>query len=193
MSEIPAGMMGTLELLELVRDPNIKLIENLCDRELNNPEGSGFDVRVGQVHMLEGEGGYTEADTSEKEMRKTPPTRLVAEVGKDNQFVLGPNQYVLITLMESLNLPDNINVIPVPRSTLLRSGVGMKFGTISPGYKGPLTFGLYNYNSARNFTFELGARLAHLYFFRTGTNVRSYSGQWQHGRVSTQGESEKQV
>ncbi len=40
-------MIGTKELLKLVKKK--KLVENLCDRELQNPEGTGFDLRI--VHL----------------------------------------------------------------------------------------------------------------------------------------------
>ena len=29
-------------------------VKNLCERELNNPEGAGFDIRVREVYKLEG-------------------------------------------------------------------------------------------------------------------------------------------
>ena len=45
-------IIGTKRLLELVKDPCIRLVEGLCERELANPEGEGFDLRVGEVYYL---------------------------------------------------------------------------------------------------------------------------------------------
>ncbi len=42
--------ISAVRILELNDEHN--LIENLSERELNNPEGSGFDLRVGQVHKM---------------------------------------------------------------------------------------------------------------------------------------------
>jgi len=47
-------MIGTKELLKLVKEK--KLVENLSERELENPEGAGFDLRAGEIFRIkEGE------------------------------------------------------------------------------------------------------------------------------------------
>ncbi len=46
-------MIGTKELLRLVKECN--LVEGLCERELNNPEGAGFDLRVERYFRLKKE------------------------------------------------------------------------------------------------------------------------------------------
>jgi len=178
-------MIGTKELLKLV--DSIKLVENLSERELTNPEGSGFDLRVGEVHKIkEGEAFLGVTD------RFTPETEVLAKHPENKEFTLKPGEYVLVTTMEKVNLPFNINGIWVPRSTLQRSGLILRTASTAPGYQGKLTFGLLNAGKS-NFRFELGARIAHGYFFYTGENVSTYRGQWQGGRVSTQGKTEKQV
>ena len=45
-------VLGPSELLKLVK--KIKLVENLSERELNNPEGAGFDLRLGEVYKITG-------------------------------------------------------------------------------------------------------------------------------------------
>ena len=40
-------ILGPAKLLELVHKK--KLVEGLSDRELTNPEGAGFDLRLGVV------------------------------------------------------------------------------------------------------------------------------------------------
>ena len=56
-------ILGIKKLHELVKE--IKLVENLCQREMNNPEGAGFDLRLGEIYELEGDGflGVEERDT----------------------------------------------------------------------------------------------------------------------------------
>ena len=60
-------ILGVDKLLELVEEK--KLVENLCDRELNNPEGTGFDLRVGEFFKIKGKGflGETERKTCDIE------------------------------------------------------------------------------------------------------------------------------
>ena len=172
-------MIGTKELLKLVREN--KLVENLSERELENPEGAGFDLRVGEVFIIkEGESFLGEIE------RSTPDVETVAKYGENKDFILKPGEFILVKTMEKVNLPDNIAAIFRPRSTLQRSGVTLSTSTGNPGYKGELTFGMCNLGK-NDFKFELGARFVHILFFNTSENHSNYRGQWQHGRVSTEG------
>ena len=178
-------MIGTKELLELVKEKN--LVENLCERELENPEGAGFDLRIGEAFILEG----GEAFLGEFD-RHTPRAGSIAKYGKQKDIVLKPGDFILAQTLERVNLPNDVAAIFRPRSTLLRCGITLMTATASPGYCGELTFGMKNIGK-NDFRLEMGARIAHILFFRTSNNVSSYRGQWQGGRVSTQGESETQV
>lgn len=178
-------MMGTKELLELVE--KIKLVENLSERELKNPEGAGFDLRVGEVYQLKG--GEAFIGITE---RSTPETELVAQCGREKEYVLKPGEYVLVKTVEKVNLPQDLAAHVYPRTTLHRSGVLLRTAPVSPGYCGELTFGMYNIGPLA-VRFELGARLFHIQFSPTGENVSVYRGQWQGGRVSTEGKKEMQV
>ena len=178
-------MIGTKQLLELVREK--KLVENLCSRELENPEGTGFDLRVGEVFRIKDGEAYLG-----EEQRKTPETESIAKHGKDKHITLKPGDFVLVKTIEKVNLPSDIAAIFRPRSTLQRCGVGLFTATASPGYSGELTFGMSNLGK-NNFNLELGARIVHIIFFNTGENISSYRGQWQNGRVSTEGKAETQV
>jgi deoxycytidine triphosphate deaminase len=163
-----------------------KLVENLCERELENPEGAGFDLRAGEFFRIkEGEAFLG------VEGRKTQETESVAKMGKDRAFTLKAGDFVLVKTMEKVNLPKDIAGIFRPRSTLQRCGVGLFTATASPGYSGELVFGMHNFGKS-DFTMELGARFCHMLFFNTSDNMSEYRGQWQNGRVSCT-EIEKQV
>ena len=178
-------MIGTKELLKLVKEK--KLVENLSERELENPEGAGFDLRAGEIFRIkEGESflGATERFTQDLES--------IAKYGNEKEITLKPGEYILVKTMEKVNLPEDIVAIFRPRSTLQRSGIGLFTATANPGYRGELTFGMCNLGKS-NFRLEMGARFVHILFFSTTENVSAYRGQWQGGRVSTQGEKETQV
>jgi len=52
-------ILGVDRLLELVKTE--KLVENLSERELTNPEGAGFDLRLGEIYELKGNSlGHTQ-------------------------------------------------------------------------------------------------------------------------------------
>jgi len=178
-------MIGTVELLKLVKEE--KLVEGLCERELQNPEGAGFDLRVGEAFIMKD--GETFLGETE---RHTPETQSVAKYGTEKSVVLKPRDFLLVKTIEKTNLPFDIAALIRPRSTLQRCGIGLFTAPISPGYSGELTFGMCNLGK-NDFRLEMGARIAHVLFFRTGKNFSSYRGQWQGGRVSTEGKKEKQV
>ena len=46
-------VLGPQLLLQLVKEK--KLVEGLSERELTNPEGAGFDLRLGGVYKNSGE------------------------------------------------------------------------------------------------------------------------------------------
>ncbi len=178
-------IFGIKKLLGLVKTK--KLVENLSERELKNPEGAGFDLRIGELYTLKGRGflGIKE--------RKTPEIKLVSKYYKKNpkKVILQPKTYYLMKTIEKLNMPNNLLALFTPRSTLYRSGVYIFGGQTAPGYKGELTTGIYNFR-AEPFELEMGSRILHLMFFeiRGGTNL--YRGQWQGGRITTR-KKEKQI
>ena len=178
-------VLGIKELQKLVKSKN--LVENLSERELMNPEGAGFDLRIGELYQAEGKGflGIQE--------RETPEIKLIAKYNekKPEKVFLEPKTYYLMKTIEKINLPDNLLALFTPRSTLYRSGVYIFGGQIAPGYQGGLTMGIYNFR-AEPFELEMGARVLHIMFFEVKGKSNLYRGQWQGGRVTTD-KKEKQV
>ncbi|MDP2663839.1 MAG: hypothetical protein Q8P08_00055 [bacterium] len=179
------SILAVNELLKLVKEK--KLVENLSKRELENPEGAGFDLRIGELYNLEGKGflGIEE--------RNTPDIKPLAkfEMGKNNKVQLQPKTYYLMKTVEKINLPENILALFTPRSTLYRSGVYIFGGQSAPGYQGELTMGIYNFRD-EGFELEMGSRVLHIMFFEVKGKSNLYRGQWQGGRVATD-KKEKQV
>lgn len=177
------AVLGVDLLLDLVKDQ--KLVSNLAQRELTNPEGAGFDIRVGEVYRVIGESflGVTE--------RHTPESVKIAEIGKDKDFTLNPGDYVLVKTMEDFNVPSDLTMHTFPRSTLHRSGILLLATQTAPGYNGPLVFGLKNLGDC-TVRIELGARIAHVQFLQVAGKANDYRGQWKGGRV-THTKTETQV
>ena len=176
-------LIGIKDLLNLVKEK--KLVENLSERELENPEGSGFDLRMGEVYELEGDGflGVEERDT--------PKINLVAKndyeiTENENFFIFEPGKYYLIKTLEKVNLPITLSGIIFPRTTLFRSGLGLFNGIVQPGYSGELTFGICNLGKS-NIKVSFGARVVHITFHEVLGEGKQYRGQWQGGRVATEG------
>lgn len=178
-------IIGPKKLLKLVKE--IQLVEDLAERELTNPEGAGFDLRLGEVHEIFGK-AFLGVDE-----RLTPNIKTVArhDIKKKNKVVIKPGDFYLVSTVEKVNLPKNITANFKPRTTTFRSGLFLRTGNVAPGYHGKLTFGLKN-EGPITVTLEMGARIVHAQFYWVDGGGSMYRGQWQGGRVTTK-KREKQV
>jgi deoxycytidine triphosphate deaminase len=171
------------KLLQLVKTK--KLVEGLSDRELTNPEGAGFDLRLGEVYKISGKAFLGETH------RQTADITLVAAFGKQKSVKIKPGDFFLVKTVEKINLPLNLSAVILPRTTTFRSGLFLRTGPVQPGYEGELTFGLKNEGPIM-VEIEMGARFAHILFHEIKGVGSKYRGQWQGGRVSAT-KKEKQV
>jgi len=191
-------ILSAVKVLELNKKYN--LVENLSERELNNPEGIELELRVGTVEKIVSE-SFLGVDK-----RSSPETRLIGDINKDGKkkILMNPGDYFLVGTIEKINCPDKkikydknfpeAYLMPTisPRTSLQRCGISLHCTTTNPGYSGSLVFGLKN-NNNYNFYFELGARMFKIYFEPIlGDIRRTYSGQHQGGRTTSQGKVEKQ-
>src|SRR3989344_8589715 len=104
-------ILGPKKLLQLVKTK--KLVEGLSERELTNPEGAGFDLRLDEVYKISGT-AYLGI-----EKRKTPEIKLVAKYQKNKKqsVKLKPGDFYLVKTIESFNIPQNLTVNFKPRTT----------------------------------------------------------------------------
>lgn len=83
-------VLGPKQLLKLVKE--IKLVENLSERELTNPEGAGFDLRLGEAYKITGKKaflGVTERHTADvKLVKKFDEKKSLKLVIKPGDFYL---------------------------------------------------------------------------------------------------------
>src|SRR5258708_18699628 len=170
-------ILGPKILLGLVEKK--KLVEGLSTRELTNPEGAGFDLRLSEVYKISGDAFLGETH------RKTPDITLVNQytVGKNRSITVKPGEFYLVKAMETVNIPENITASITPRSTTYRSGLFFRVGNVAPGYSGGLTFGMKNEGTIP-ITIEMGARIVHIQFHEVKGGGSKYRGQWQGGRVT---------
>ena len=171
-------VLGIEQLHTLVKEKN--LVTNLSERELTNPEGAGFDLRIGELYEVSGQGllGVTERETPEMK-----PVAMYKE-GEPIEVLLKPHVYYILKTIEEVNMPEDLLAIMTPRSTLFRSGVYVFGGQVPPGYKGGLNMGIYNFRDT-DFRLEMGARVVHIMFFEVKGKGNLYRGQWQGGRTTT--------
>lgn len=178
-------VIGIKKLLKLVEEK--KLVENLSERELKNPEGAGFDLRIGELYEITGKSflGIEE--------RKTPEVKLIDKFQEDKKssFIFKPGTFYLMKTIEKVNTPEDILILFNPRTTIFRSGMMLFTAACSPGYCGELTFAICNLGPCEA-EIEMGARVAHAMFLKVEGETNLYHGQWQGGRVTTE-IKEKQI
>src|SRR3989339_1253376 len=179
-------ILGPKKLLQLVKTK--RLVEGLASRELTTPEGAGFDIRLGEVHKIDGGIAYLGITH-----RETPKIKTVAKYNekKISSYTIKPGEFYLMTSIETFNIPLDITVNFKPRTTLFRSGLFLRTGNVAPGYQGKVTFAVKN-EGPIPVIMELGCRFAHAQFFQVEGGGTQYKGQWQGGRVTT-GKREKQI
>ena len=197
-------ILSALKVLELNKEYN--LIEGLCKRELENPEGCGIDLRVGRVEKIIGD-SFLGIDKEGEKNRYSPKTELIGDIKEDGNklIIIKPGDYYLVQTMEVITSPslkvkydDNFPegyIMPLvfPRSSLQRGAVSFHATKTDQGYSGKLTFGIRNLGE-HNFKFELGSRMFNIIFEPIiGEIKRAYSGQHNKGRITSQGEEELQT
>lgn len=168
------------------------LLENLGERDLNNPEGVGRDLRLGKIFKIAEGGAFIESDgTAGQGRRKGVVTKILAEFKEDSDaqedVAIKPGEYYLVQTLETVNTPEDLMPMIYPRSSLFRSGLLLLNSKTDPGYKGPLTMGLTNL-SPFEVRLQMGARICNMVFYKIEGETVDYRGQHQGGRVTAEKE-----
>jgi deoxycytidine triphosphate deaminase len=124
-----------------------------------------------------------------KQKRVTPEIKECEPVEFEGVkgFPIFPGHYYLVKTVETLNIPNDVRALVSSRTTLFRCGLNLICAPVHPGYSGQLTFGLSN-PSPIPVVIEHGARIASVTFWTLcGSEKDAYSGVWQGGLVSTEG------
>lgn len=167
-----------------------QIISGLSQREIDSPEGAGFDLRVKTISEIEGPGSLLIDTRHTSKVRKLTADDCDDNNGNKEILELKGSGLYLVTTMETFALTDNMLAFFHPRSTLFRSGVIFQSGVAPYGYEGPMTFMLHVANP-NGFRLQIGARFAHVNILEVKGASSAYRGQWQHGRITTT-ENERQ-
>lgn len=173
-----------------------KLVENLGQRDLENPEGVGLDLRLGAVHKIIKGGAFIEVDgPTGLGKRKGVKTKVVAEYkigsAKQGEVKILPGKYYLVETLEIVNTPDDLMPMLYPRSSLFRAGLLLLNTKTDPGYCGKLIMGLRNLSDFP-VVLQMGARICNIVFHKIDGKTVKYRGQNQGGRITAQ-KAERQV
>ncbi len=134
---------------------------------------NGFDMTVREVSRLTNPGAVGSDDTD----RVLSETKTL-DFDQDGWVQLEPGPY-LIVFNEVVNLPLDVMALGRPRSSLLRSGVGVHTAVWDAGYHGRSQALLVVYHRD-GYRVQRDARLMQLVFFQMESAAsRGYHGRFQ--------------
>lgn len=164
----------------LLTDEAIKSLKFVTpfDESLVNP--TSLDIRLGdQYTFTQGKSfpWYSLVDPLNKDSFKTETRTLTS-------YLLQPKEYILVSMFEHLELPDNISAKVMGKSSLARLGLdnSSAAGWIDAGWRGVITLELTNH-SKNVILLTKGMKIGQLIFFKHDRVGKSYS---QTGRYYNQ-------
>lgn len=99
-------------------------------------------------------------------------------ITNEDRIVIGPNEQVLLSTMEYVELPDDIMGMVELRSTWARHGFSIPPTIIDAGFKGTITLEVVN-NAPYSIALRPKERFAHTIFFKTSSRVENaYKGNY---------------
>ncbi|MSQ23342.1 MAG: deoxyuridine 5'-triphosphate nucleotidohydrolase [Chloroflexi bacterium] len=163
---IPTGVLGRDSIRELLKAPD-PIVDRIRDVDAQL-QPHGIDLTVEAVWQFAGRGALGP--------ERRLPDRIRA-VSSDGWYQLAPGSYV-VTLYESIKLPEDLMALIFPRSTLLRCGGRLGTAVIDAGYQGQLEV-LLSVENPFGLSLAAAATLCQVVFFPLSEKVEGYQGFYQ--------------
>ena len=102
----------------------------------------------------------------------------VVELEQGQYFELLPQEYVLVSSLETVKIPSDLMAILYPRSSTNRKGLSLDLtGVVNSGYEGQLTFPIRNNLSSRIRLYP-GERVCQLVFEELTDSIETEKGRY---------------
>ena len=141
---------------------------------------AGYDVRLDRQFQI-----FTNTNHVLIDPLDFDDSCLVGHIG--DYAIIPPNSYILGTTIEYFDVPRDIMVICVGKSTLARVGLGINVTPIEPGFKGNIVIEIANFTSLPVKIYA-GQGIAQFLFFRCNPCEVSYDdrkGKYQNQKGIT--------
>src|SRR5574343_97143 len=154
------------EILELIESGKISFKPEIDSLQI---QGHSVDLRLGFTFMIPKSWHITPKGREslgithfDKESSKHFD---IVELEAGQYFDLLPNEYVLVSTLESIKIPDNLMSILYPRSSTNRKGMSLDLtGIIDAGYEGQLILPIRNNTQSQVVRLFPGERLCQVVF-----------------------------
>lgn len=148
-------MLSYNELLKLV-------MSGVIDSDLSLIGASSIDITLDSDILVESMNGRI-IDVSDKSDGGMRFDRV--SIG-ENGFILNPGQFILASSEQYFNLPNNISILYVLKSSMARVGLNhLNAGFGDPGWHGKLTLELVNVSQYHAHRLRAGMKIGQILFF----------------------------
>lgn len=111
--------------------------------------------------------------------KKRPPYFETIELEQGQIFELLPNEYVLVSTLESVKIPKDLMAVLYPRSSTNRKGLSVDLtGIIDSGYEGQLVVPVRNNTSAQTVKLYPGERFCQIVFEKLDTVIEAEKSRY---------------
>ena len=163
-----ALFLSDVELKKMLEEDQ-PIVSELIDTN-TQVQQIGIDFTVKEIQKFEGSGNI---DFSNKERVNAK----VASIDFDqDDWVFLPKGTYMVIYNEYVNLPSDIMMVGMPRSTLVRNGCTMGLGFVDPGYSGRMT-SLFTVHNEHGLKLKKNARVVQWGFIKISEKVKElYDG-----------------
>ncbi len=173
-------IMDRINKKELVFSPQIdqfQIQQHSVDLRL------GFSFLLPKAWDLTNEGRVAvrtdHLDVEHKTMRHT-----LVELEEGQVFDILPGEYVAVTTLEKIKLPDDLMAILYPRSSVNRRGLSIDLtGVVDAGYEGNLLIPVRNNTQSQVIRMYPGERICQVVFEEISEAVQVKQSRWQNSDV----------
>jgi dCTP deaminase len=103
----------------------------------------------------------------------------IIELEQGQYFDLLPNEYVLVSSLESIKIPDDLMAVMYPRSSTNRKGISVDLtGIIDSGYEGQLVIPIRNNTASQMVRLYPGERFCQIVFEKLNTSVSARKSRY---------------
>ena len=181
------------EILERVRKGEIAFAPGLDSFQLQT---HAVDLRLGFTFLIPKVWRMTEKGRkalSIDPLRDHGPEYFdVVELEQGQSFDLLPEEYVLVSTLETIKVPNDLMAILYPRSSVNRKGLSVDLtGIIDSGYEGPLTLPIRNNTRSQVIQLHPGERFCQIVFESLSQEVTPRKSRWHGKDVVEKGAKEK--
>lgn len=156
------------QILERIKEGNIDVSPSLDSFQI---QAHAIDLRLGFTFLIPKAWHMTkngrEALRLDHFDKKSPSYFDIIELEQGQHFDLLPGEYVIVSTLESVKIPNDLMAVLYPRSSTNRKGLSVDLtGIVDSGYEGQLAIPIRNNTTSQIIKLHPGERFCQLVFDR---------------------------